>query len=440
MYFLYSLLSAAAMLVVAPYFLVRGLQTGKYLHSLCARMGYVPPETRRLARASPGGIWIHAVSVGEVMAAVALGQRLKQAFPQRALFVSTTTDTGQRMARERMPFAEGIFYFPLDWSWMVRRVFRAIRPGIVIVMETEIWPNFLRAARRRGVRVVFASARISPGSLGRYRLVNRFYNNFIAAALGDATAFLAQTEEDAERLRELGAAEEKVEVAGNMKYDIEPPARNEFGNWLGAQIQQQERWPVVVAGSVVEDEEEPVLAAFDPIQRQWRHALLILAPRKPERFRMAGQIAVERGWTIARRSECDLAAPLDDGADVLILDSLGELAGLYGLADVTFVGGSLVIAGGHNILEPAYWSKPPVFGPHMENFREMAAQFVMAGAGAQVSSPEKLGKFWVRLIEDPAASERMGQAARKLVSANRGATERCFLRIAAILQAAGERG
>jgi 3-deoxy-D-manno-octulosonic-acid transferase len=439
MYFLYSILTALAMILVGPYFIVQGLRTGKSLHNIRERMGSLRLPLPPRASGAPNAIWIHAVSVGEVLATIALAQRLKQTFPQRPLYISTTTDTGQRMARERLPLADGIFYFPFDWAWIVRRVLRALDPGIVIIMETEIWPNFLREARRRGVPVVFANARISPRSMVRYARVNRYYNNFIACALGHAAGFLAQTEEDAQRLRELGAVEEIVEVAGNMKYDIEPPALGELGKWLAEQLQQQERWPVIVAGSVVEDEEEPVLAAFDPVQRQWRHALLILAPRKPERFAMAGEIAIERGWKIARRSLLDLSGTFDEDADVLTLDSIGELAGLYGLADAVFVGGSLVAAGGHNILEPAWFGKPPVFGPHMENFREMAAQFVMAGAGAQVSNAEKLGRFWIRLIQDAPAREKMGQAARNLVVSNRGATDCCYRRIVDILQASGER-
>ncbi len=433
MYFLYSVLTAAGMVLLAPYFALQGLRRGKYLNNLSERLGKLPPELIAHAAAAPGAIWIHGVSVGEAIAGQPLAKRLKERFPDRLLFVSTTTTTGQHLARERMKFADGVFYFPLDWPLPVRRVFRAVRPGIVIILETEIWPNFLREARRRGVPVVFVNARISDRSLKGYRRVNRWLGNFVARVLQDAQAFLAQSEEDARRLAELGAAAECIEVAGNLKYDLAPPAANRFSEWLGEQIRQQERWPVAVAGSVVADEEEPVLAAFDIVQRQWRRALLVLAPRKPERFDFAAQIIADRGWKAVRRSQLDLSGQLDEDADVLLLDSIGELAALYGLADAVFIGGSLVPAGGHNIVEPAWFSKPPVFGPSMENFRDAALQFLNAGAGAQVPSGEKLGKFWVRLIRDTAASERMGRAARKLVEQNRGATERMLERIAAIL-------
>jgi 3-deoxy-D-manno-octulosonic-acid transferase len=433
MYFLYSVLTAAGMALLAPYFALQGLRRGKYLNSLGERLGKLPPELIAQAAAAPGAIWIHGVSVGEAIAGQPLAKRLKERFADRLLFVSTTTTTGQHLARERMKFADGVFYFPLDWPLPVRRAFRAVRPGIVIILETEIWPNFLREARRRGVPVVFVNARISDRSLTGYRRVNRWLGNFVARVLGDARAFLAQSEEDARRIEELGAPAECIEVAGNLKYDLAPPAANRFSEWLGEQIRQQERWPVAVAGSVVADEEEPVLAAFDIVQRQWRRALLVLAPRKPERFDFAAQIIADRGWKAVRRSQLDLSGQLDEDADVLLLDSIGELAALYGLADAVFIGGSLVPAGGHNILEPAWFSKPPVFGPSMENFRDAALQFLNAGAGAQVPSGEKLGKFWVRLIRDAAACERMGRAARKLVEQNRGATERVLERIAAIL-------
>ncbi len=237
--------------------------------------------------------------------------------------------------------------------------------------------------------------------------------------------FLAQTPEDAARLREMGAPEDRVEVIGNLKYDSDPPAIGPFGTWLAQQIQQQERWPVLVAGSVVAEEEEAVLAAYDIVQRQWRRALLILAPRKPDRFDAAADIASSSGWTVIRRSRVDLEAPLDENADVLVLDSIGELAGLYSLADAVFVGGSLVPSGGHNILEPAWFSKPPVFGPSMENFRDMSA----AVSRRQSRNPGR---------QRPAARKSLGatdrrqdnlrsawaRAARELCERNRGATDR----------------
>ena len=212
-----------------------------------------------------------------------------------------------------------------------------------------------------------------------------------------------------------------------------PPEISPFVVWLKNQIATQERWPVVVAGSVVAEEEEAVLAAYDIVQRQWRRALLVLAPRKPDRFTAAAEIVSAGGWEVVRRSNLDLNSTLSENADVLLLDSIGELAAIYSLADAAFVGGSLVPAGGHNILEPAWFSRPPIFGTSIENFNEMADQFLSARAGIQVSSGTQLGKVWVQLIEDDAIRERMGRAAYEISERNRGATERTLERITAIL-------
>jgi 3-deoxy-D-manno-octulosonic-acid transferase len=285
--------------------------------------------------------------------------------------------------------------------------------------------------------VVFANARISVRSFARFNRWKAVAEVFYEEVLRDATLFLAQTPEDARRLAAMGAPEDRVEVTGNLKYDVEPPSASLFGEWLAEQARSQERWPVVVAGSVAAEEEEEIVAAYDIVQRQWRHALLILAPRKPDRFAPAANIVAAGGWTVMRRSQLDLAAPLDENADVILLDSIGELSGLYALADATFVGGSLVASGGHNILEPAWFSRPPVFGPSMENFREMADQFLNARAGIQVNSGSMLGKVWVQLIEDNATRERMGRAAREICERNRGATARSLDRIVRTLEGQG---
>jgi 3-deoxy-D-manno-octulosonic-acid transferase len=231
----------------------------------------------------------------------------------------------------------------------------------------------------------------------------------------------------------MGAEEDQVLVTGNLKYDASPASSGDFAKWLGAEIERQERWPVLVAGSVVAGEEEAVLGAYDTVQRQWRRTLLILAPRKPDRFDFAVRLVAEGGWNVIRRSALDLSAPLDESADVLILDSIGELAALYSLADATFVGGSLVPSGGHNILEPAQFGRPPVFGPHMENFKQMADAFLNAKAGAQVTSGNALGTVWMQLIQNNEMREHVGAAAKALAERNRGATERTLEKIESIL-------
>lgn len=430
----YQLFTSLAILVLAPYYAIRGWRRGEPWQTLRERLGRVPGSVIH-ACAKGGAIWIHAVSVGEVLAAQPIVTELKQQYAERPVFVSTTTETGQRLARERLKSASGVFYFPLDSSGAVRRALRGIRPAIVIVMETEIWPNFLREAYEAGVPVVFANARISNRSFARYRRWKFLLEDFFTEALHYASLFLAQTQEDAARLTEMGAPEERIFITGNLKYDASPPAQGLFGSWLAEQIKTQERWPVVVAGSVVSGEEEAVFAGYDAVQRQWRRALMILAPRKPDRFDEASRLAVEAGWNVVRRSRLDLAKSLDENTDVLVLDSIGELAAIYSLADAAFVGGSLISSGGHNILEPAWFGKPPVFGRSMENFSEMAEQFLAANAGVQVSNGPQLGKVWVQLIENDTLRERMGQSARELSSRNAGATARTMAHIRKILDA-----
>lgn len=441
MYLLYRILTAVGMLLLAPYFALRGWRTGEPASALQERLGIIPREiaARAFMAASAGGaIWIHAVSVGEVLASKPLVEALKRQFPGRALFVSTTTETGQRLARTRLQCADGIFYFPLDWVVPVRKALKSIQPALVIIMETEIWPNFLHEAQQRGVPVVFANARISERSFARFNQWKFLVGELFARTLQDAAQFLAQSPEDAKRLAAMGAPEALIEVTDNLKYDGSPPETSPFVSWLKSQISTQERWPVVVAGSVVAEEEEAVLAAYDIVQRQWRHALLVLAPRKPDRFTAAAEIVSSAGWEVVRRSNLDLNSTLGESADVLLLDSIGELAGLYSLADAVFVGGSLVPAGGHNILEPAWFSRPPIFGTSMENFQEMAEAFLAARAGVQVSSGTQLGKVWVQLIEDDATRERMGRAAYEISERNRGATERTLERIIAILNSSSQ--
>jgi 3-deoxy-D-manno-octulosonic-acid transferase len=441
MYFLYRILTAIGMLFLAPYFALRGHRRGEPASALLERLGIIPLKIAfKVATAAKdgGAIWIHAVSVGEVLAAQPLLAALKQKSPGRAVFVSTTTETGQRLARTRLNCADGIFYFPLDWVVPVRKALTSIQPALVIVMETEIWPNFLHEAQRRGIPVIFANARISERSFARFNQWKFLVGDFFARTLQDAAQFLAQTPEDAKRLAEMGAPEALIEVTGNLKYDGMPPEISPFVAWLKNQIAAQERWPVVVAGSVVAEEEEAVLAAYDIVQRQWRRALLILAPRKPDRFTAAAEIVAAGGWEVVRRSNLDLNSILSENADVLLLDSIGELASIYSLADAVFVGGSLVPAGGHNVLEPAWFSRPPIFGPSMENFHEMADQFLSAHAGIQVSSGTQLGKVWVQLIEDDAIRNRMGRAAYEISERNRGATERTLERITAILNGSSQ--
>ncbi|MGH9743044.1 MAG: 3-deoxy-D-manno-octulosonic acid transferase, partial [Candidatus Acidiferrum sp.] len=378
MYFVYSLLMGLAALLLTPYWLLQSARHGKYLSNLWQRLGFSLPALGQLPENRAGAIWIHAVSVGEALSGITLARRLREAYPNRPLVVSTTTLTGQALARERMPFADEIFYFPLDWTFCVRRVLSAVRPSIVIVLETEIWPNFLHEACRRNVPVVFVSGRISDRSFARYErylsVFAFFLRPFLRDALANASAFLMQSAKDAERIRALGAPAERVHVSGNLKYDLELPAPTPISRWLSMEAQRRGRSPIIVAGSVVSTEEPLALIAFGTLQGEHRKALLVLAPRKPECFEGAARSIDESHRKFMRRSQLAVPGPSQNGAPheevsipddvtVILLDSIGELASLYGVADGAFVGGSLVPSGGHNILEPAAFGKIPVFGP-----------------------------------------------------------------------------
>jgi len=452
-YFVYSLLMAIAALLLTPYWIIKGITQGKYLSNLGERLGFSFPELEKLPKERPGAIWLHAVSVGEVLSSVALAKQLKERYSQRLLIVSTTTITGQAIAKERMPFADAVIYFPLDWTFCVKKALAAVRPAIVIVLETEIWPNFLREAGHSGAPVVFVSGRISDRSFARYqkwmRLVGVYLRPLMKSALGFASAFLMQSENDAERIRELGAPSDRVQVSGNVKYDQELPKTTPLAEWLEKEVSARGRRPLIVAGSVVANEEPLALIAFGVLQGEHRDALLVLAPRKPERFDAAAQYIEDSHQKFIRRSQIAVAPPsgtqangeffeLPAGVAVILLDSIGELASLYRIGDGAFVGGSLVESGGHNILEPAAFGKVPVFGPSMENFAEMSRRFVSAEAAVQVESPEDAGVTWIELLRAPERMKKMGETAKRLVEESRGATARALAEIEK--QLAGQHG
>ncbi|MDQ1408007.1 MAG: 3-deoxy-D-manno-octulosonic-acid transferase [Acidobacteriaceae bacterium] len=442
MYFIYSFLLGIAAVVLTPYWLVQGLRHGKYFSNLFERLGFYYPSFKSGAN-RPGAILLHAVSVGEVLSGISLARRLRDAYPQRPLIISTTTITGNKLARERMPFADAIIYFPLDWTFCVRRALDAIKPSLVIILETEIWPNFLCQARRCNIPVLFVSGRISDRSFLRYQKYLRtfgfFLRPFLKCALADPSMFLMQSEKDADRIRFLGAPADRVRASGNLKYDLDLPGPTPVSHWLEAEVLRTGRTPVIVAGSVVATEEPLALIAFGTLQGEYPNALLVLAPRKPERFDAAADFIHESRRTFLRRSQLPIQTSSNGGSalasgetvipksvTVLLLDSIGELASVYRCADGVFVGGSLVPSGGHNILEPAAFGKIPVFGPSMENFSEMAARFVSAGAAVQVESPEDAGVAWIEMFRDPDRMRTMGETARALVEDSRGATDRAL--------------
>lgn len=425
MYFLYSLLLALAMILLAPYFLVQGLRHKKYLHNVGERLGMLPLALRQ---ENPRALWLHAVSVGEALSGAELAAQLKRRFPERRLFLSTTTLTGQQVVRERLPFVDGTFYFPFDFSQAVRRTLGQIRPAMVVILETEIWPNFLREAHRAGIAVVFANGRVSDLSFRRYGWVR----SFLGRVLSTPALFLMQSEADAGRIVSLGADPARVRAAGNLKFDFLPPreaavVRSLEQAWKGRRV--------IVAGSTLEQEEEWILDAAEALRREFPELALLLAPRHPERFAVVWRLIQSRNARAARRSDWREGEPRED-VDIFLLDSVGELAAAYRLAEVAVVGGSFVPRGGHNILEPACYGKPILFGPSMENFRDIAAQFLAAGAGLQLRDAGELTGALRALLIAPEKAAEMGRRGRSLLEANRGATERVVNAIGELLQPA----
>jgi 3-deoxy-D-manno-octulosonic-acid transferase len=411
MYVFYSLLLACAALLSLPWWTVQMLRLGKYRSGLPERLGFVPA---RLNDAQPGSIWVHAVSVGEVLAVSQLINDLQRKYPDRQIFISTTTATGQALARQR--FGENrAFFMPLDFGFAVRRYLNALRPHLIVIAETEFWPNLLHLAGKRQTSLAIVNARISDRSFPRYKRFKWFFGR----VLSEVDLFLAQTADDAQRLREIGAPTERVRGSGNLKFDVRPSAQPALIAGLRAAIGQDS--PIIVCGSTAEGEEEPLLAAFKAVQRQFPAAVMILAPRHPERFEKVAGLISAAGFALQRRTQWQSAQPIR--SDIFLLDSVGELAAVYELADIAFVGGSLVPTGGHNILEPAQYGAAILVGPHTFNFREIVSIFEQGGAVRTVTA-ENLPAQFLTLLGNPDERQRMGRLAKDLFAKHAGATGR----------------
>jgi 3-deoxy-D-manno-octulosonic-acid transferase len=434
MYLAYSLLTLIAFVLLSPYFLYQAIRHKKYLGSLRQRLGFLPFMFNIDGDHS---IWIHAVSVGETLTARALIADLKARYPQLRLYLSTTTVAGQQVAAQ-LQHLDGVFYAPFDWTMIVRRTLDVVKPRVFIMIETEIWPNLLHACRARGVTTIVINGRISSRSYPRYRLIRPFFSRVLA----DVDRFCMQSEESLRRIVNLGADPARVTMTGSLKFDsVEIPSAASHARSRERVLRYfriASNRPVIVAGSTMRGEESVVLRAFGHVKASAPTALVILAPRHAERFAEVARLARDAGFVTARRSELPIDS--EPRADVVVLDSIGELAQLYQIATAVFVGGSLVDYGGHNILEPAVFGKPIVFGPFMRNFQEIAETFLTSGAAVQVQSEEGLEEALLTLLGDPARRAGLGAAARTLVEANRGAKEKTLAVIAEVVPAATSRG
>lgn len=423
MYFIYSLLLCFGFLVLLPRFLLDAVRHGKYVAGFGERLGSVSP----LPKQNQPVIWLHCVSVGETQAARPLVKSLGERFPGHLIVISTITLTGQNLARELFRNeAAKVFYFPFDWGWTVRRTLKAVKPGLVLVMETELWPNFLRECDRQNIPVALVNGRLSQQSFRRYGIIK----SFMTRVLSSLQLAVMQTQADAERLCALGMDPDKTLVLGSLKFDagtmqtneqVTTAIRERFA--VGADSQ------LVLAASTHAPEERIILEAFRQIApNSAAKARLLLAPRHPERFAEVAALLEASGRRWSRRSEP--AAAADTAAEVILLDSIGELPSIYPLATVVFVGGSIARTGGHNILEPAAVGGCIITGPHTHNFHVIVEAFVEADAIVQLqpfSDSETTGLLasaLEELLRDPARRRELGRRAQNLVNENRGATER----------------
>jgi 3-deoxy-D-manno-octulosonic-acid transferase len=421
LYFAYSVLLGIAFVLALPFYLWKQRRTGKYVHSFRERMGKLPAAIVPGARPS---LWVHAVSVGEVLTARPLVRALRARFPDRPLFLSVTTTTGHALAVKDAGGADGVFFAPFDWVDPVRRALRATDPALLVLVETELWPNLIHEARRHGARVAVVNGRISDRAYARYRWLRGLLHN----VLREVDVFLMQGEAYAERIRDMGAPADRVRVLGSLKFDAVPdPLPPEA---LARAVGGGDA-PLIVAGSTVAGEEELVLAALREVRTRVPEARLLIAPRHPERFDEAARLVAAAGFEVQRRSQLAHGQPF--AGDVLVLDTLGELAGVYALATAVFVGGSLVPSGGHNVVEAAVAGKAVVVGPHMENFREIAEAFRSEDALIQVSGASELGPALRLLLADAERRRQVGERARALVERHRGSVARTVEALAGLV-------
>ena len=427
--FLYNVGLLLALVLGAPWWLWQMATTQKYREGLRARLGGVPERFAERHLDADGGrsgskraIWIHAVSVGEVLAVSRLVAELDAGLPEYRVLISTTTRTGQRLARERFG-VERVFYCPLDLPWAVAAYLKALQPAMLILAETEFWPNLLHGCFRRGIPVAVVNARISDRSWPRYLRLQRLWRPFLSRL----TAVLAQSETDAERMRALGCAPGQVTVSGNLKFDVRATKESEA---VGLLTELRGGLELVVAGSTLEGEEPMLLAAWPAILASKPNLAMVLAPRHPERFAVVAELLGRSGFPWRRRTALEktgLAA-----GEVVLLDSIGELASVYSLASVAFVGGSLVAAGGHNPLEPAQFGVPVAMGEHYANFRGIVEAMLSRNA-LKIVQPAGLADAITSLLRGENDAAAMGKRGRQDFEEQAGATARTVTALRAVL-------
>lgn len=406
---LYSGLFALALPLILLRLGWQALRNAAYRDRWLQRLGWYG---QRVRPESP--LWIHAVSVGEVGAAAPLIRALRERYPYRSILVTTYTPTGYATVARQFGETVHHAYFPYDLPVIVRRFLRHFRPCMLLLMETELWPNVIHECHARGIPVLLVNGRMSERSARRYRA----FRGLCASMLAEVTRFAAQTEADAARLATLGAAAGRITVTGSLKFDVHlPPSIYEEGASIRRELGASRA--ILMAGSTRQGEEELLLQALRQLRRQFPELLMILAPRHPERFDSVAELLMREGWRVARRSRAEVVTA---GTEVLLLDTMGELLKFYAASDLAFVGGSLMPLGGHNVLEPATVGVPVLAGPHLFNFAEIAEKLRLAGALVIVSGPEALAREAAGWLGDSDARDRAGRAGLEIVAHNKGAT------------------
>lgn len=419
MFLLYDLLITLATLLLFPYYQLKRSFGGKARLGLRERLAIYPAQ-RFTALTDRPTIWVHAVSVGETRAAIPLLRALRQAWPDHALLLSHVTETGRAVA-ESIKDVDACLFFPVDHSWVMRRAFARIRPVQVVIVETEIWPNFVRVAAQNNIPVALVNGRISDRSYPRYLRLR----HWLRSVLDCISVFAMQSQEDARRIVAIGARPERVEVVGNLKFDLPaslvPAAPS---SELRVDYRLPIDLPVWVAGSTHAGEEDAILETFQKVLTCGLKLILVLVPRHPERSSGVSELLTRQAIPYRRRSTLSGNTPLLRSGEVLLVDTLGEMLRLYAAADVVFVGGSLVPVGGHNLLEAALVKRMVLFGPYMHNFRDIAQLVLLSGAGRQVKTETELAEAVAAALSNPATTKAAGEIGYALLGQHAGATDR----------------
>ena len=418
-YLLYDLILYLSALFLVPYYLFRGLRYGKARHGVRERLGIYAQDFRQLLEGRKI-IWVHAVSVGETRAAIPLLKALKKKHPEALLVLSNVTETGRKIAT-KLPEIDHYIFFPFDLRWVVRKTLNIIQPDVIILVETEIWPNFVLEAKSRNIPMVLVNGRISDRSFPRYRMAGKL----LVPILESFSDFCMQSEQDSRRIRHLGAASGRVQVTGNLKFDMQPPAIDMTElDALKQELKLPANGRIWVAGSTHDGEEKQLVDVYQNLRKICPELFLVLVPRHPERCRQVVDDLAKKDIAATLRSTLSTKDKIFFPGEIMVVDTLGEMLKLYTLADLVFVGGSLVPTGGHNVLEASLVKKPVLFGPYMQNFKEIARLLRAAHGGLQVMDSDDLYRQMKILLENPSEAERIGDNGRHLLQENQGATER----------------